>query len=61
MSGVMQIAQKEKFKDSRSKITQGYLSRLESGGETNPSLLKILTLCKIYKITPLEFFSSLKY
>lgn len=42
--------------DPRGKITQGYISRLESGKETNPSLQKILTLCRIYKVEPNEFF-----
>ncbi len=35
--------------DHRGRITQGYISRLESGKETNPSLLKLTTLCGIYK------------
>jgi len=38
--------------DHRGKITQGYISRLESGKETNPSLMKLMTLCTIYKIMP---------
>lgn len=38
--------------DPRGKITQGYISRLESGKETNPSLQKILTLCTIFNIKP---------
>jgi transcriptional regulator with XRE-family HTH domain len=42
--------------DSRGRITQGYLSRLESGKETNPSLMKLLTLCRIYEIEPDELF-----
>jgi len=42
--------------DQRGRITQGYISRLESGKETNPSLQKILTLCSIYNIEPNEFF-----
>ena len=40
--------------DSRGRITQGYISRLESGKETNPSLMKLITLCSIYKIQPNE-------
>ncbi len=36
----------------RMEITQGYISRLESGKETNPSMLKIMTLCLIYGILP---------
>lgn len=44
--------------DQRGRITQGYISRLESGKETNPSLQKILTLCSIYNIEPNEFFSD---
>ncbi len=36
----------------RMEITQGYISRLESGKETNPSMLKIMTLCLIYWILP---------
>ncbi len=43
-------------KDSRSKITQGYISRLESGKETNPSLLKVKMFCKIYRLKPEELF-----
>ena len=42
--------------DSRGRITQGYISRLESGKETNPSLMKLITLCSIYKIQPNELF-----
>lgn len=42
--------------DSRGRITQGYISRLESGKETNPSLMKLVTLCRIYKIQPNELF-----
>ena len=42
--------------DRRGRITQGYISRLESGKETNPSLLKLMTLCEIYKISPHELF-----
>ncbi len=42
--------------DHRGKITQGYISRLESGKETNPSLMKLLTLCSIYKVEPNELF-----
>jgi len=44
--------------DQRGRITQGYISRLESGKETNPSLQKLLTLCSIYNIEPNEFFSD---
>lgn len=33
-------------------ITQGYLSRLESGKESNPSMAKIVTLSKIYGVDP---------
>lgn len=36
--------------DPRGLITQGYISRLESGKETNPSMLKIKTLSRIYGI-----------
>lgn len=61
MSEVMRLTNKMKIKDRRQRITQGYISRLESGIETNPSLLKILTLCKLYKISPSNFFSRLKY
>jgi transcriptional regulator with XRE-family HTH domain len=42
--------------DRRGRITQGYISRLESGKETNPSLMKLMTLCAIYKIRPNELF-----
>ncbi len=42
--------------DHRGRITQGYISRLESGQETNPSLQKIMTLSRIYKAEPNDFF-----
>jgi transcriptional regulator with XRE-family HTH domain len=43
----------------RSRIAQGgYLSRLESGKETNPSLMKLMTLCGIYQIDPYELFEK---
>ena len=50
MSQVARIS--ERARDPRGRITQGYISRLESGKETNPSLMKIMTLCTIYKIKP---------
>ncbi len=48
--------------DHRGRITQGYISRLESGKETNPSLMKLMTLCSIYKVAPNDLCikSSLK-
>jgi len=45
-------------RDSRGRITQGYLSRLESGKETNPSLMKVMTLCHIYSVDPCKLISS---
>lgn len=54
MSEVARIS--EKAVDNRGRITQGYISRLESGKETNPSLMKLVTLCSIYKIQPNELF-----
>jgi transcriptional regulator with XRE-family HTH domain len=54
MSEVARLS--EKALDRRGRITQGYISRLESGKETNPSLLKLITLCSIYKIKPNELF-----
>ena len=42
--------------DPRGKITQGYISRLESGKETNPSLMKLMTLCSLYAVKPNELF-----
>jgi len=42
--------------DHRGRITQGYISRLESGKETNPSLMKLMTLCSIYKVKPNDLF-----
>ncbi len=54
MSEVARLS--EKAYDRRGRITQGYISRLESGKETNPSLLKLITLCSIYKIEPNELF-----
>jgi len=50
MSQVARVS--ERARDPRGRITQGYISRLESGKETNPSLMKIMTLCSIYKIKP---------
>jgi transcriptional regulator with XRE-family HTH domain len=52
MSQVARLS--ERAPDPRGKITQGYISRLESGKETNPSLMKLLTLCGIYKVEPNE-------
>lgn len=46
----------EQASDRRGRITQGYISRLESGKETNPSLMKLMTLCRIYKIEPNGLF-----
>lgn len=46
----------ETARDRRGRITQGYISRLESGKETNPSLMKLMTLCSIYKIQPNVLF-----
>jgi transcriptional regulator with XRE-family HTH domain len=54
MSEVARLSQKAP--DRRGRITQGYISRLESGKETNPSLMKLMTLCGIYKIEPNELF-----
>jgi transcriptional regulator with XRE-family HTH domain len=48
----------EKASDRRGRITQGYISRLESGKETNPSLLKLITLCQIYKVQPNVLFAA---
>ncbi len=54
MSQVSRLS--EQAPDIRGRITQGYISRLESGKETNPSLLKLLTLCTIYRIEPNDLF-----
>ena len=54
MSQVARLS--ELASDSRGKITQGYISRLESGKETNPSLMKLMTLCRIFKVEPNELF-----
>lgn len=54
MSQVARMSEKEK--DHRGRITQGYISRLESGKETNPSFLKLVTFCRIYKIKPESLF-----
>ncbi len=54
MSEVSRLS--ESAHDARGKITQGYISRLESGKETNPSLMKLMTLCSIYRISPNELF-----
>jgi len=56
MSEVARLS--EESSDKRGKITQGYISRLESGKETNPSLMKLLTLCRIYKIKPETLFTN---
>jgi transcriptional regulator with XRE-family HTH domain len=55
MSQVARVS--ELTPDRRGRITQGYISRLESGKETNPSLMKIITLCRIYDVEPSELFS----
>jgi len=54
MSEVARLSQQAT--DHRGRITQGYISRLESGQETNPSLQKIVTLSRIYKVEPNDFF-----
>lgn len=54
MSEVARLS--EGASDHRGRITQGYISRLESGKETNPSLMKLVTLCRIYKLQPGELF-----
>ncbi len=54
MSQVARVS--EQSPDPRGRITQGYISRLESGKETNPSLMKLLTLCAIYKVEPNDLF-----
>ncbi|HEY6011124.1 MAG TPA: helix-turn-helix transcriptional regulator [Nitrospirota bacterium] len=54
MSQVARIS--ERSRDHRGRITQGYISRLESGKETNPSLMKLMTLCSIYKVQPNDLF-----
>jgi transcriptional regulator with XRE-family HTH domain len=54
MSQVARLSQRTT--EPRGRITQGYISRLESGQETNPSLQKIVTLSKIYKVEPNDFF-----
>ncbi len=56
MSQVARIS--EVATDNRGRITQGYISRLESGKETNPSLMKLMTLCSIYEIEPNELFTK---
>jgi transcriptional regulator with XRE-family HTH domain len=54
MSQVARLS--ERAEDRRGRITQGYISRLESGKETNPSLMKLQTLCRIYTVKPNELF-----
>ncbi len=54
MSQVARIS--ERSADNRGRITQGYISRLESGKENNPSLLKLMTLCSIYEVQPGDLF-----
>ena len=54
MSQVARIS--ERASDNRGRITQGYISRLESGKENNPSLMKLITLCSIYDIEPGDLF-----
>lgn len=36
----------------KSRLTQGYISRLESGKEDNPSMAKIISLALIYDVDP---------
>lgn len=55
MNDVVRLSEKASV-DYRGTITQGYISRLESGKEANPSYQKIITLCKIYKIEPGSLF-----
>ena len=57
MSQVARLS--ERAEDRRGRITQGYISRLESGKETNPSLMKLLTLCGIYTVKPNELFVAI--
>lgn len=45
--------------DPRGTITQGYISRLESGQETNPSMQKVVTLCRIYHVEPNDLFPKM--
>jgi transcriptional regulator with XRE-family HTH domain len=54
MSQVARIS--EQSPDPRGRITQGYISRLESGKETNPSLMKLMSMCTIYKVEPNDLF-----
>jgi len=54
MSQVSRLS--ESASDHRGRITQGYISRLESGKETNPSLMKLQTLCTIYRVEPNDLF-----
>jgi len=56
MSQVARIS--ERASDNRGRITQGYISLLESGKENNPSLMKLMTLCSIYEIEPGELFTK---
>ena len=58
MSEVARLS--ELSSDQRGRITQGYLSRLESGKETNPSLHKLLTICKLYDVEPNELLRESK-
>lgn len=53
-----ELVAKKNDLDQRGLITQGYISRLESGKETNPSLMKLITLCGIYKIKPATLFPA---
>ena len=39
-------------REPRMSITQGYISRLESGQETNPSMMKIQALSLVYGVMP---------
>ena len=56
MSEVARLS--ERAEDRRGRITQGYISRLESGKETNPSMMKLQTLCRIYKVKANELFAT---
>jgi hypothetical protein len=44
--------------DIRDRPIQSYIPQLESGKDSNPSLMKRITLCSIYRIEPSELFAK---
>lgn len=58
MHQVFKLTENLGRKERRMCVTQGYISRLESGKETNPSYLKIIALSTVYGIRPGSLFDA---